>query len=69
MMVAPVSFLVPMAMSTVCFQAASSIIPTPAVEGQSSLLTSFVIHSWWLSPSCEPASATMVAASWALSRA
>ena len=69
MIVAPVSFLVSSAMSTVCFQAASWIIPTPAVDGQISLLISLVIHSWWLSPSVDPASATILAASSGLSRA
>ncbi len=69
MIVAPVSFLVPMAMSTVCCQAASSMTPMPSVEGQISLLTSLVIQSWWLVPSCEPAAVTMSAASCGLSRA
>ena len=40
----------------------------PEVEGQISLLTSLVIQSWWLWPSAEPASVTIVAASSGLSR-
>ena len=48
MIVAPVSFLVFSAMSTVCAHAASSIMPTPLVDGQISLLTSLAIQSWWL---------------------
>ena len=43
-------------------------MPMPAVDGQISLLISLVIQSWWLSPSVEPASVTILAASSGLSR-
>ena len=36
--------------------------PIPLVEGQISLLTSLVIHSWWLTPRVDPAAVTIPAA-------
>ncbi len=69
MIVEPVSFFVFRAMSTVCAHASASTIPIPFVDGQISLLTSLVIHSWWLWPRVEPASVTIWAASSGLSRA
>ena len=56
-------------MSTVCFHWSALIVPMPLVEGQMSLLTSLVIHSWWLWPSVDPASVTTCEAFSALSRA
>ena len=57
--VAPSRFFVPLAMSTVRCQAASSMTPTPFAAGQMSLLTSFTCHSWWLLPSFDPLATTM----------
>src|SRR4030095_6767610 len=56
--VSPVWFFVVMDRSTVCFQAASSTTPTPPVDGQISLLTSFTCQSWWLLPSLDPLATT-----------
>jgi hypothetical protein len=36
-----------------------SMTPTPSGDGQMSLLTSFICHSWWLAPSLEPFATTM----------
>ena len=42
--------------------------PMPSGDGQISLLTSFIIHSWCVAPSVEPAAVTMSAHSSGLSR-
>ena len=60
MMVAPVSFWVSLAMSTVWSQASWSIMPMPSVEGQISLLTSLASTAGGSAPSCEPAAVTSV---------
>ena len=66
--VAPSRFGVFWAISTVRSHAASSMMPMPFSAGQMSLLTSFICHSWWLSPSCEPAATTMSRQASGLSR-
>ena len=69
MTVAPWSFFVVRATSTVCVHASSSIRPMPSGDGQISLLTSLVIQSWWLLPSCDPAATTRSRAASGSSRA
>src|SRR5919107_2605472 len=66
--VSPTWFFVVRDRSTVCLQAASSIRPTPADDGQISLLTSFICQSWWLLPSLEPLATTRSRHDSALSR-
>ena len=66
--VAPSRFGVLWAISTVRSHAAWSMKPMPLSAGHISLLTSFICHSWWLSPSCEPAATTMSRHASALSR-
>src|SRR3954470_4436040 len=48
--------LASLAIATVWFHVSTGIAPTPFGEGQTSGLTSFIIHAWWPAPSVEPAS-------------
>ena len=43
-------------------------MPMPSGDGQISLLISFICHSWWLLPSCDPAATTRSRHSSGLSR-
>jgi hypothetical protein len=67
--VCPSAFTAVRATRTVCAHAASSIVPAPSGgDGQISLFTSLICHSWWLAPSVEPALTTMSRHSSTLSR-